>query len=187
MSTAVFVLIYFVIPIVVIIVCLGLFVHTRPTEFRIERNAIIDAPPITVFPLVDNLHTWARWSPFEKLDLNMKKTFDGPPDGVGAISAWDGNSKAGSGRMTILESAPNDLIKIKLEFFRPFAATNLATFTFEPSGAGTRVAWIMEGQKNFQMKFFHLLINMEKMLGPVFLEGLENLNRLAQAEKQTTS
>lgn len=180
-------LVYFVVPIVVIVVCLGLFIQTRPTEFYIERTAIIDAPPATVFPLVDNLHTWARWSPFEKLDLNMKKTFEGPPAGVGAISSWDGNSKAGAGRMTILESKPNEVIKINLDFFRPFAATNLATFTFEPSGSGTKVAWIMEGQKNFQAKFAHLLINMDKMLGAVFLEGLENLNRLAQAEKQTAS
>jgi hypothetical protein len=34
--------------------------------------------------------------------------------------------------MTIAESRPSDLIRVKLEFFKPFAATNTAEFTFIP-------------------------------------------------------
>jgi hypothetical protein len=111
----------------------------------------------------------------------MKKTFDGPAAGTGASYAWSGNSKAGQGRMTILDSKPNEQLSIKLEFIKPFSATNQTTFKLVPSASGTEVHWIMEGQNGFSGKAFALLMNMDKMLGKSFEEGLANLNTAAQS------
>ena len=107
-------------------------------------------------------------APWEKLDTAMKKFYEGPPAGPGAIYKWSGNKKAGEGRMTILESEPGALVAIKLEFIKPFPQTNQTTFTLAPAGGGTRVSWVMAGKNGFIGKAFHLLVDMDKMVGNGF-------------------
>jgi hypothetical protein len=155
-------------------------ISTRPASFRIERSAQISAPDAVVFSLLNDFHQWLKWSPWEKLDPNMKKTFEGSASGPGARYAWVGNSKAGEGRMTILHSKPNELVSIQLEFIKPFAATHRTTFTLSPSGAGTEVHWIMEGENGFSSKAFSLFVNMDQLVGKDFEQGLANLNTAAQ-------
>jgi hypothetical protein len=169
---------------VVVIVAVVAFIATRPDSFRIQRSAPIKAPPDVVFSLINDFHEWAQWSPWEKLDANMKKTFEGPSAGPGAIYAWTGNKKVGEGRMTLLESKPGELVLIKLEFFRPFKATNQATFQLAPSEAGTQVAWIMDGKSNFMHKAMSVFMNLDALVGKDFEQGLANLNTAAQAETQ---
>lgn len=168
---------------------LGAFValvSSRPDDFHVERSARVDAPADAAFSLVNDFHQWARWSPYEKLDPTMKKTFDGAPSGVGATYAWAGNDKSGEGRMTIVESKPGDHVSIKLEFTKPFAATNTATFTFTPSETGTQVRWAMDGKNGFLGKAIGLVCNMDAMVGKDFEEGLVNLGKAAQVESEKT-
>ena len=167
---------------VAVIVAAIAFVATRPADFRIERSATLIAPGEVVFPLLDDFHRWAEWSPFDKLDPNMKKTYDGPSAGAGASYSWEGNSSAGSGRATILESKLNELVSIKLEFLKPLAATNRATFALTPATAGTRVSWAMEGKNGFVAKAFCVFVDMDSVVGKEFEEGLGNLKRVAQSE-----
>lgn len=172
------------IAVLVIIGGLLVFISTRPESFRIERSAQVKAPVDVVFALINDFHQWALWSPYEKLDPDMKKTFEGPPAGPGASYAWSGNNKSGEGRMTILENKPGELITIKLEFTRPFSATNQTTFKLEPSGNGTRVSWIMEGKNTFMGKAMSAFMSMDKLLGKDFEQGLANLDAAAQARVQ---
>jgi hypothetical protein len=174
---------YSILGIVVLIIVLVVFISMRPGHFRVERSAPISAPADVVFSLINDFHRWVQWSPFEKLDANMTKTFDGPAAGPGASYSWSGNSRAGAGRSTIVESKPGDFVSIKLEMFKPFAATNQVTFKLAPDPAGTRVSWIMEGTMNFMVKAFSLFMSMDAMLGKEFEEGLANLDRVAQAAK----
>ena len=170
--------------VLILIVALVILITTRPADFRIERSAEVSAPAEVVHGLINDFHEWARWSPYEKLDPNMKKTFEGPAAGPGAIYSWSGNNKAGEGRSTITQSNVGELVSIRLEFRRPFAATCQANFTLAPSQAGTRVTWSMDGTNNFMAKAFSLIVNMDKLVGKDFEEGLANLNRAAQAETQ---
>jgi uncharacterized protein YndB with AHSA1/START domain len=167
--------------VVLALALLVIFIATRPAHFRIQRSALINAPSAVVFPLIDDFHNWPKWSPWEKLDPNMKKTFSGAPAGSGASYAWVGNDKAGEGRMTITDSKPSELVSMKLEFIKPFAATNQATFALTPSGTGTQIVWSMEGDNGFVSKAFCLVMDMDKLVGKDFEEGLANLNKLAQA------
>ena len=164
----------------VLVLALVWFIGTRPAKFRIERSAQINASNTVVFSLLDDFQQWAKWSPWEKLDPSMKKTFEGPASGAGAGYGWVGNSKAGEGRMTILDSKPNELLTIKIEFLKPFAATNQITFKIHSAPNGSEVHWIMEGERGFAAKAFGLLVNMEKLVGKDFDEGLANLNKAAQ-------
>lgn len=153
----------------------------QPDDCRHTRRALIPAPVSAVFPHVNELPKWLAWSPWEKMDPAMKRTFDGPDAGPGAIYAWDGNRNIGAGRMTITESRPNEVIRLKLEFFRPFACTNRVEFTFTPEAGGTTVSWTMEGKMQFIGKVMGLFMNMDKMIGGQFEEGLANLARVAGA------
>lgn len=165
----------------VVVVLAGVIV-SRPDTFRLERSAVIAAPPAVVFPMVDDFHNWAAWSPWEKLDPGMKRTFSGPAAGTGAQYAWAGNDQVGEGRMTIVESQPESRIGIKLEFLKPWAATNDTLFVFSPDATGTRVSWTMEGRNNFMAKAFSLFASMESMVGPDFEKGLAAMKSAAEAE-----
>jgi uncharacterized protein YndB with AHSA1/START domain len=164
----------------IIVVFLG-FVAVQPSEFRITRSATIAAPPETVFTQVNDFHKWEAWSPWAKLDPNAKNSFEGPSAGTGAKFHWSGNSEVGEGGMTITESQPNDLIRIKLEFLKPFAATNTTEFTFVPEKEGTQVTWSMSGNNNFMGRVFCLFMNMDKMVGGDFEKGLTSMKSIAEA------
>jgi hypothetical protein len=170
--------------ILVLVVALLAFVATRPERFRIERSAVVGAPPEVVFTLIDDFHQWGRWSPWEKVDPDMQRTFAGPAAGPGASYAWAGNREIGKGRMTILESRPGELVSIRLEFFAPFAATNEARFDLAPNGTGTRVGWSMEGRNGFVGKALALVMDMDAMVGDQFERGLADLDAAARAETQ---
>lgn len=164
----------------VIVVLFVIIVATRPSDFRITRTGRISAPIGVVFDNINNFHAWEAWSPWAKMDSNAKNTFTGPTAGPGASMAWAGNNKVGEGRMTILESRPGEAIRINLEFFKPFKATNLAEFTFKPEGDQTSVTWTMSGKNNFMGKAIGMLMNCDKMIGSQFEQGLANLNSVSQ-------
>lgn len=153
----------------------------QPCEFKVSRSAKIAAPPEKIFPRINDLHKWEAWSPWAKLDPNAKNSFSGPDAGAGAAMAWDGNKKIGAGRMTITESLANELIRFRLEFIRPFQATNTAEFTFRSEAGQTVVVWTMAGRSNLFSKIFGLFMNCEDMCGRDFEKGLATLKTLAEA------
>ena len=134
---------------------------------------------------MNDFHNWEAWSPWAKLDPAAKATFEGPSTGTGAIFKWVGNKEVGEGSMTITESRPSDLIRINLEFLKPFASTCAAEFTFKPEGNQTVAAWSMFGKNNFMAKTIHLFMNMDKMVGGQFEQGLAAMKSVAEtAPKQ---
>ncbi len=171
-------LIKILIAVAVIIVVFLIVVASRPSDFRVTRTATIPAAPSAVFPHVNDLKKWQEWSPWAKMDPNAKTTFEGPIAGQGAMFSWAGNDKIGEGKMTIVESRPNELVRFQLDFLKPFAANNTAEFTFEPKGADTVITWTMSGKNNFLFKAVGLFMNCDKMVGGQFEEGLANLKTI---------
>src|SRR5213082_3303587 len=110
-----------VIVVAVLVAVIAILAALQPTHYRIERSATINAPAAVVFAQVNDFHKWEAWSPWEKIDPALKRTFEDPSAGTGAIYRWVGDNKVGEGSMTITESRPSDLIRIKLEFLKPFA------------------------------------------------------------------
>jgi hypothetical protein len=163
-----------------VIVLLVVVIATRPAEFRIERSATIAASPEVVFAQVNDFHAWPAWSPWEKLDPGMKRTHSGAPAGVGAAYAWQGNDDVGEGMMTIEKSEAPSTVGIKLEFIKPFAATNNTTFTFANAGSDTKVTWAMEGKNNFGAKAASLFMDMDKLVGADFERGLAAMKAVSE-------
>ena len=157
-------------------------IATRPSTFHYERSTTVAAPPAAVYALVSDFHQWAKWSPWDKLDPNMKRTYSGTPATVGAKYEWVGNDDVGEGRMTIEEAKPNELVRTKLEFIKPWEATNTSTFTLKPEASGTKVTWSMDGPNNFMSKAFGLFMDMEGMIGKDFEKGLADIKKNAEAD-----
>jgi hypothetical protein len=157
---------------VLFVLVVAIIASQRPSEFRISRQASMAAPPGAVFEQVNDFHKWEDWSPWAKLDPTMNQTYEGSPAGVGAVYTWKGNGKVGEGRMTITESRPGELVRIDLNFLKPFKANNVAEFAFKPEGGKTEVTWSMVGKQNLVMKMFCVVMNMDKLVGKDFEKGL---------------
>jgi len=168
-----------IVAVIVVIAAIVVLAATRPDSFRVERSAQINAPPEKILSLVNDFHQWGAWSPYEKLDPTMKRTYAGAAVGQGAVYEWQGNSKAGQGRMQIIAAAPTRTA-IQLDFIKPFEAHNIAAFTAQPQGAATRLTWSMEGSAPFMHKVVGLFLNMDRMIGGDFETGLANLKALAE-------
>ena len=157
-------------------------VAMRPNEFSVSRSATMNAPPQKVFAQVNDFHKWDAWSPWAKLDPNAKNSFEGPESGQGAIFRWAGNDQVGEGSMTIIESKEPELIRLKLAFIKPMEDTSDTEFSFKPDGDRTTVTWTMSGTyKTFMSKAICMCMNMDKMMGDKFNEGLANMKRIVEA------
>ena len=174
--------------IVLAIAALLAYASTRPDTFRIERSIRIAAPIVQVAELIDDFHEWGKWSPWEHLDPTMQRTFSGAEAGVGAVYAWEGTGKVGAGRMEITEmrsGSERSVISIKLDFFKPFKASNTAEFLMTPTDSGTDLNWAMFGPSPFMSKLMGVFMDMDKMVGKDFEAGLESLKK--QAEQAATT
>ncbi|GAC1513882.1 MAG: K(+)-transporting ATPase subunit F [Gemmatimonadaceae bacterium] len=169
-----------VIAIVAILVGILGFAATKPDTFRVERATLIKAPPDKLFALINDFHNWNRWSPWEKLDPAMTRTYGGLPAGKGATYAWEGNSKVGKGHMEITGSAPPSSVTIQLDFLKPFEAHNITLFTLTPTGDSTSVSWAMSGPNLYMGKVMSVFVSMDSMIGRDFETGLANIKAVAE-------
>ena len=158
------------------------YAATRPDTFRVQRTKSIQAPPETVFALINDFRRWGSWSPYEKLDPTMKRTHSGAADGKGAVYEWDGKGKAGAGRMEITDVSSPSKVTIKLDFSKPFEGHNIAEFTLESKGALTDVTWAVHGPQSYMAKVMTIFFSMDSLLGKEFEAGLANMKAIAEKQ-----
>jgi hypothetical protein len=175
---------------VVLIVVVGGFlglVAMQPSTFHIERSITMAAPPEKVFEQINDLRKWDAWSPWAKLDPSAKYAYEGPQSGAGAITHWAGNDQVGEGSMTIVESKPHEVVKLELVFLKPMQDTATSEFHFKPEGEKTVVTWTMDGEKNFMEKMVCLFMDMDKMVGGSYEEGLGNIKKIVETPPAETT
>ena len=165
--------------VIVLIVGVLVFAATKPDTFRVQRAASIKAPPEKIAAVLGDFHGWEAWSPWEKMDPAMKRSYSGAPKGKGAVYAWEGNSKVGQGRMQITEDAPSR-VAMDLDFVKPFEAHNKVVFTLAPKGDATEVVWAMQGPVPYMAKIVHVFVDMDSMVGGQFETGLANLKAVTE-------
>jgi len=156
------------------------YAATKPDSFTVKRTASIKAPPDRIFALIADLHSWGAWSPYEKKDPDMKRTFSGAAQGKDAAYEWDGNKNVGTGRMEIVDATAPSKIVIKLDFLKPFEGHNTAEFTMDPKADNTTVTWAMYGPSSYVFKVMGIFMDMDKMIGNDFAAGLANLKAVAE-------
>jgi hypothetical protein len=160
--------------VLVVVACVLTYAATRPDTFRVQRTVNIKASPDRIYPLINDLKSWTQWSPYEKKDPAMKRTFGAVTAGKGATYAWEGNKDVGQGSMEILESSPQKVL-IKLDFQKPFEAHNRAEFILAPKGDTTDVTWAIHGPMPFLSKVITTFVSMDSMIGKDFEQGLASL------------
>jgi len=173
-----FVIIAFIV--VVSVAALLVFAATKPGTFRVQRATSIKAPREKIFQHINDFRNWGAWSPYERLDPAMKKTYSGAASGKGAVYEWAGNGKVGTGRMQITDTAPPSKITIKLDFAKPIEGHYIAEFTLEPTGGSTTVTWAVYGPASFISKVMQVFLSMDSLLGKDFEAGLANLKLVAE-------
>ena len=169
-----------VVIVAVAVIAFCFYVNTRPDSFRLGRSVSINAAPEKVFALINDFREWSKWSPWDKIDPALKRSFSGPPSGVGTVYEWLGNSKVGMGRMEITHASAASKITIQLDFLKPFEAHNTAEFTLAPEGNATRATWAMFGPNNFMAKLMQIFVSMDKMVGGDFEKGLASMKTAAE-------
>ncbi len=167
------------IAVVVLIAGVLIFAATRPDTFRVQRSASIKAPPEKIAAVLGDFHGWQAWSPWERMDPAMKRSFSGAEKGKGAVYAWEGNSKVGQGRMEITDASPSR-VALDLDFLKPFEAHNKVVFTLAPKGDATEVNWAMQGAVPYMAKIVHVFMDMDSMVGKDFEAGLANLKAVTE-------
>ena len=172
-------LLYILIGLAIAIALILIIASTKPNTVHYERSATIDASAEKILPHINDYHKWTAWSPYEKLDPNMKREFAGAKEGKGARYSWSGNSKAGEGTMEILESTTSG-VKMDLRFVKPFKSDCIANFILTPQGSNTKVTWSLDGPNLFMGKVMSVVMNMDKMIGKDFETGLASLKSAAE-------
>jgi hypothetical protein len=168
-----------VIMVLVLLAALLLYAATKPDTFRVQRSASINAPAEKIFPFINDFRKWVDWSPWERMDPDLKRSFGGAASGQGSVYEWEGQ-KVGKGRMEIAKISPPTNILINLDFLKPFEAHNIAEFTLEPIGNSTTVTWAMYGPNPYIAKVIHIFFSMDSMVGEQFETGLANLRTIAE-------
>jgi uncharacterized protein YndB with AHSA1/START domain len=156
------------------------FAATKPDQFRVQHATRIKAPPEKIFALISDLRAHGRWSPWEKKDPAMKRTYSGAVNGVGAVYEWEGNKNIGKGRMEVAELSPPSKVRFKLDFIKPFEAHNIAEFALAASGDARDVTWAIYGPSPLLSKVMGLFCSFDNMIGREFEAGLANLKAIAE-------
>lgn len=166
---------------ILLVVAFGVvgYAALQPDAFRYERSAVIAAPPEKIIAIITDFHRNGEWSPWEKLDPAMKRTYSGAASGVGAIYEWDGNDDVGAGRQEIVSVEPNR-VQMKVAFLRPMQANNNIDFDLAPEGDATKVTWSLNGENPLIAKVFSLFMDIDGMVGKDFETGLASLKAAAE-------
>jgi carbon monoxide dehydrogenase subunit G len=166
--------------VVLLIAVVLILAALKPDTFRVTRATRIKAPAEKIFALINDFNRWGVWSPWEKMDPALQRSYSGASSGKGSVYEWKGNNKVGEGRMEIVESSSPSQVTIKLDFLKPFEAHNIAEFSLVPQGNETGVTWTMQGPAPFIAKIMHVFLNMDRMVGKDFETGLSNMKAAAE-------
>lgn len=171
--------------IIIAVLVLGFvaYVAAKSGDFYIARSVAIAAAPEAIFPRISDLRRFNEWNPFYLADSGARLHYSGPAEGVGAAYDWDSAGRAGKGRLEITGSFPSERITMRLEFMKPFSATNAVAFTLVRDGTQTTVTWAMTGRSSFLHKLMGMVCNVDKMVGGEFAKGLAGLKALAEQRR----
>ncbi len=150
-----------------------------PKDLNVERSIKIEAASSEIYPLVNNLKNWEKWSSWYEKEPTMKLSYGDKTEGKGSIYAWDGEN-SGKGSLEILEAVSNKQIKTKLKF-DGFDGASYGQWDFNESGNQTEVIWGMKGDDlPFMLRGMMLVMNQKTKMVADFDRGLANLKKLVE-------
>lgn len=152
-----------------------------PREVALERSVYITKSPQVVFPYVNNLRNFNRWSPWYELDPGARYKYSGPGKGAGAEMRWSSEKPSvGNGSQTITASEPYSLVRTQLDFGDQGEA--VAEFRLQPQGSGSNITWHFNTDMGNGpiARWMGLLV--KKTVGDSYRQGLDKLKNLVESE-----
>ncbi|MDH3587481.1 MAG: SRPBCC family protein, partial [Gammaproteobacteria bacterium] len=164
---------------VAVLIVVGLFL---PRHSRVEVSTLVDAPPATVYALVNDFRRVDLWSPRTATDPNARVIFSGPKRGIGATVTWDGVI-VGSGTQTIVESRANEHVATTLNPGEPGEARTW--FDIGREDGSTRVTWGFAHDHGLNLvgRYFALLLS--GVVKREYESGIGALKELAESLPRT--
>ena len=171
--------------ILIIVLALGVILlvlaFTGPKESVVKRSVVIDATPAEVYPHIASLKKMHDWSPWREMDRDQKNTWSGADGTVGSYEEWEGDT-VGTGRQEIVALEQDRKVTTDLRFFEPWESQSTVSLELAPEGEGTRVDWIMTSKNEGLGRLMAVFMDMDKMIGPDFEKGLQNLKAVTEEE-----
>ncbi len=160
--------------IIALVLIIGFFM---PKNYAVKRTITINQPKDSVFKFVKFLKNQDKFSVWNKMDPNMKKTTSGVDGTVGFIAGWESKDEnLGVGEQEIKKITEGQRIDYELRFKVPFEAKDHAFMSTETVSANqTKVTWGFDGAMPYPMNIMMPFMNMEKMLGDDLQKGLADL------------
>jgi uncharacterized protein YndB with AHSA1/START domain len=150
-------------------------------DYIIEREITINKPVQVVFDYIKPLKNAVTYNKWVMMDPNLKREYSGTDGTVGFVSAWDSeNKQVGKGEQEITKIKEGERIDYEIRFEKPFKGTSFAYLVTTPAGNQTNVKWAFLGVRNYAMKIFHLILNLEKALGKDLSTSLTNLKNILE-------
>lgn len=168
------------IAVAVVAVLFGLFILVGlllPERMEVGRSIRVEAPPTEVFPLVNDLRAFQRWSPWSGGETGY--AYSGPDSGVGQRMSWRSDDPAvGTGSQEIVASRLNQEVDMRLDF-GPQGTAEAAIY-LEPADGGTLVTWTFAFDVGNDLIGRYIGLIMKGMVGEKYEEGLARLKRLVE-------
>lgn len=150
-----------------------------PQNQHVERSVDISAPAEKIYPYLADPKLFGQWSPWSKIDPDMKVQYEGTPSGEGAGMKWQSElSSVGSGSWIIVKAVENESLNVDMDFGDQGTATSF--FTLKPDDGKTKVTWGFDTDAGMNpvMRWMGLL--MDKMVGTEYEKGLLELQKIVQ-------
>jgi hypothetical protein len=149
---------------------------TKP--FEIKASIVIEATPAKVHEVMNDLARLDDWNPFMGMDKTVVSKISEKSFGPGAVCDYEGK-RIGKGRMEIISSGP-DLIRFKMTFFNKKTEYADAEYRIVPEFEGTRVTWVMSGERGGKLRLISMVLNLDKMMTKNFQDGLKVLKAVIE-------
>jgi effector-binding domain-containing protein len=157
-----------------------------PSKVHIERSIEIKGNPANAYNLVNRITEWKQWSPWHKLDTNAKWIYSEQTEGTGAWYTWESEVRnVGSGKLTITNSKPYEIISTALQFEKMTPAHS--DFIFTPTTDGYKLTWTMDSDMGLNPIGRWFGVFMDRMIGPDYEKGLQAIKEISERvpEKET--
>lgn len=158
-----------------LLAAIGLFL---PTSAHVQRSLDLNASAQTIFPHLNSMKAFNKWSPWTQIDASTEYRFEGPDQGVGSKMIWvSSNAQVGDGSQVISKSIANKMVETKLDFGNENTGT--ATFELQNVNAKTRISWHFRAE--FGWDLFSRYIGyfvLDRMVGGSYEKGLRNLQQI---------
>lgn len=153
--------------------------YVLPDEVTVSRSKRINAPATTVFALVNDLKEHRQWSPWSKLDPDMKQIYSGPVSGKGQKVSWKSdNPKVGTGSQEIIRSIAPRAVETRLDFGEMGTAT--AVINIVEKNGKSLVTWSFHTKLSSNPTERWMGLFFDSYIGGQYEKGLGNLKALAE-------